>query len=230
MSNMIRAVCGMAGAAIGLAAEPPALVLRADFDSGYAAQAYVFGTNGAREATTLEAGISGGVQWVEGRTGKAVCLHATPEPGDALYYRVRGLVSPFLGTLEFSVKVAWKADDGKRHVFMDLRNRDRTGYLLEKNAEGKLSFSAQEKGRMITDVTATNVLCDGAWHTVRAVWHTEGLKLFVDGVQQAGSQEAVIPSAVGPHLFVGSCYEAVDQLDGVIDDIKLSLRPHDGLH
>jgi len=201
-------------------ASAPCLAL--DFDKGFDGQALTMGTNGQAGVRAVPAGVCGSVQLVDGRTGKAAYLHATTVPGDALYYPVAGLITPFLGAVECSLKGDWKADDGKRHIILDLRNRARTGYLLERTADGRVRFSSQESARILTEVALpAGALADGRWHALRAAWHTEGLKLFVDEALRAESREAVVPSVLGRHLFVGSSYEAVDQLDGAVDDVRI---------
>ena len=178
----------------------------------------------AGEQSKVIAGTVGGnVLAVDGPGGKAAYLHWSAVPGDYLYCCADGLASRFMGAVACSVKVPWKASDGQRHIIADLRNRSRTGYLLEKRADGELCLSSQEEGRAQTEVTTpAEGLCDGAWHRVKATWHTEGLRLFLDGQQRAVSSEAnVVPSALGRHLFIGSSYEAVDQLEGAVADVQL---------
>jgi hypothetical protein len=220
------AACLAAGSALCLHANADPPLFRLDFEHGFVAEASVNASNGERVVRTVAPGISGGVELVDGDAGKAAKLHATSVPGDALYYHVTGLFSPFLGTLDCRVRAGWKPDDGQRHIILDLRNRERTGYVLEKRSDGRLSFSAQQKGRVLTEVTApAQALGDGRWHAIRAVWHTAGLRLFLDGAELAASPAAVIPSVLGQYLFIGSCYDAVNQFDGLIDDVQLRLTP-----
>ena len=171
----------------------------------------------------IEGRANGGVTAVEGPHGKAAYLHATAAPGDALYYRLGGrILNPFLGAAECAVTVPWKAGDGKRHIIFDLRNRSRTGYLLEKKADGRLAFSSQENGKILTELTSPAAgICDGQWHRLRAVWNTASFRLLVDGQPRAESADVVVPSAVCQDLFVGSCYEAADQLEGTIADVHI---------
>jgi hypothetical protein len=171
----------------------------------------------------IEGRPSGGVTAVEGPRGKAAYLHAAAAPGDALYYRLGGrFLNPFLGAAECTVKVPWKAGDGKRHIILDLRNRSRTGYLLEKKADGRIVFSSQENGKILAELSLPAAgICDGQWHRLRAAWNTAGFRLLVDSQPRAESADVVVPSAVCQDLFVGSCYEATDQLEGAIADVHI---------
>jgi hypothetical protein len=200
-------------------------LFQAEFADGFGGKVWVISQNGAREPRPIQGGASGGVQLREGRTGKTAYLHFTREPGDALWYRLgENFLSPFLGTIDVSVQVAWQADDGRRHILVDLRNRSRTGYVLEKKPDGTLSFSSQEKEKVLTELTApAAALCDGGWHHVRAVWNTAGFALLLDGKKRAESTDVLVPSSVCKDLFVGSCYEAVDQLEGAVAELRIWL-------
>ena len=188
---------------------------------GGSTPAIVSDTQGGSERTGVRAGR--GVVLVEAPEGKAAYVHFSSVPGDYLCCRAAGLANRFLGAMACSIRVPWQATDNKRHVLLDLRNRSQTGYLLEKRADGDLWFSAQENGRAQTEVAAqADDICDGRWHTVAGEWHTEGLRLLVDGKTRGRSDQAtVVPSALGRELFIGSTYEAVDQLEGAIMRVNL---------
>ena len=195
-------------------------------DGGVAVPALSMRPRGDGAPATIEGHASGGVTVVEGPRGKAADLHATTAHGEALYYRLGGgVLNPFVGAVECAVKVAWKAENGKRHIILDLRNRSRTGYLLEKKADGRIAFSSQENGKIPNELTAPAAgISDGQWHRLRVAWNTAGFKLLVDGQPWAESADVVVPSAVCQDLFVGSCYEAVDQLEGAIADVQILPR------
>ena len=191
--------------------------------NGVAVPALSMRPRGDGAPATIEGRASGGVTVVEGPRGKAAYLHATAARGDALSYRLGGgVLNPFVGAAECAVKVVWKAEDGKRHIILDLRNRSRTGYLLEKKADGRIAFSSQENGKTLTELTAPAAgVCDGEWHPVRAAWNTAGFKLLVDGQAWAENADVVVPSTVCQDVFIGSCYEAEDQLEGVMADLQI---------
>jgi hypothetical protein len=176
---------------------------------------------GAPEGIGVHAGE--GVAFADAPEGKAAYVHFSSVPGDYLCCRAAGLANRFMGTMACSIRVDWKASDNRRHVLLDLCNRSQTGYLLEKRADGTLCFSAQQNGREQTHAAApADDICDGKWHTVAGEWHTEGLRLVVDGKPRGHSDQAtVVPAALGRELFIGSSYEAVDQLDGAIMRVML---------
>jgi hypothetical protein len=54
------------------------------------------------------------------------------------------------------------------------------------------------------------------------------LKLSVDGTLNVESSEAIVPSVLGQELFIGSGYEAVDQLDGAVGGVTIAVARAQG--
>ena len=206
------------------AAEEGGLLFQTDFSSGYRAQMRLTSWNAAGELKPVE-GTAEGVQTIDGKTGKAVRISSTMTPGPYLCYPAGVSINRFMGVLECRVNFSASSIGQGRHIIIDLRNRGKTGYLLEKKTDGSISLSAQEEGQVLTEIKAPiDRGWADTWHQVTASWNTEKCTLFFDGKKVAESKETVIPSVVGQDIFIGSSYEAVDQVGGSIEGVKIYLK------
>jgi hypothetical protein len=144
------------------------------FDTGSGPTAYDVGPNGD------DATLIGSPTWAAGMVGQAVTLN-----GSSQYVTTPGQVA---GPTAFTIECWFKSTSTSGGLIMGFgdaasgasTNRDRLIYL---DNAGHLIFGTKTTSYNV--VTSTASYNDGSWHHVAASLGSRGLRLYVDGLEQA---------------------------------------------
>ena len=158
----------MAVVSIGRAQVQP--VLTVSFDKDF---------DGTGKAGRVKGMPEGNPVLVPGKFGQA--LKAGPTVGQ-MRYPTRGVLSRSSGTVEMWVSpVDWSSDDGKFHVFFEMRGQGSL-YLYEYWQGSKLLMLTcdDEAGPYTSSVHPTGWK-PGEWHHIAGTWSAKGVLCYVDG-------------------------------------------------
>ena len=176
--------------------------------------------DGSLTCETGETGTGAGVTFSDGRFGKGVLITSTA----TLPFPTAGNVITAQGTIEFWVQPGWSGGDEKDYAFAETSGGWPNRLRIAKDGANNLRFLAWDGASEYSLDYSVATWESGEWHHVAAVWNGDHMWLLVDG-ETVADDLSLPPETLGGTLYVGSNYGAMQQANGVIDQLRISDVP-----
>ena len=178
----------------------------------------------------LNNGFYSGISLVEGRYNKAVMINDS----DYLYYPVNGNFNKTEGTIEFWVRTNWDPATSDKHHFLFSENPGTEWnspnhvyvYFHKSQSLNFVIFDENGEGHTVSVPITWN---PKEWHHVAVTWKLSDsgeseMRLYVDGILRDDTPTnpgSFTLSEVSENFFVGTSYNRVYQLDGMVDEFRM---------
>lgn len=185
--------------------------------------------DGSLAATDGTQAVANGVQFAAGRYGQGARIANSA----TLSYPVTGSILPEQGAIEFWFQPSWTGPAGAWRVYFEM-NAGSAGNP-QADANQLLIWNDYFYGGnipvfyMIGDASSARVdqwtpdWQAGQWYHVAATWKRgEKMRLFVNGQSTQSSAFTPLLSVLPTHMFIGSSAAGAQQVDGVIDELRIS--------
>ncbi len=95
------------------------------------------------------------------------------------------------------------------------------GFILRRDADGKLSFFIGSSGNWYGVSTATNAISSGIEYHIAATYDGANLKLYIDGVEAANTATTAAITSSASDLTIGDWPLGGRNINATIDDIRI---------
>ena len=144
---------------------------------------------------------------------------------DYLKIPSQGLISNKSGTIEFWLKPNWDPTDQEDNFFIH-QNNDRIE-LNRTNSQLNLRFGINKHVPLTYNISSWSA---SEWHHIAFSWESEkNISLFIDGVQVNKTSLSLIDHALTGFFYLGSTTSPSLQIDGVIDEVRISNVARDSI-
>jgi hypothetical protein len=170
-----------------------------------------------------EEGTANGTSFEPGVFGQGVLIDAT----DTLTYTTENNLDLHAGTIELWVRPNFDSPGDGVHTLFETEDPWEVGGIQIAMGGGHVGWLIWA-GENVSGVLSAVDWRAGEWHHVVAAWQEEKMWLAWDGRLVDSYDGVVLPAALGPALRVGSTPNLGWQVDGVIDELRISDRPRLG--
>jgi len=180
--------------------------------------------DGSNAGAQGEPGMASGTSFASGRHDQGVLV----DDADTLTYATADSLEREQGAIEFWISPQWDGDDGQSYTLFEVGNGWFNRLRIMKDGANNLRFMLWDSN------TETGVAYNvaywqaGEWHHVAATWAGTDIALYVDGEQQASSDDASPPDVLANTMHVGSSLWNDQQADAVMDELRISDIPRIG--
>ena len=138
---------------------------------------------------------------------------------ESLTIPTAGVLSSAAGTIEGYVNLNRAPGTIEQYLF-DGGGAINNNLQIYVGTDGKLR-AAYGTGAATVTITGTHVLTMGVWYAIAVKWSASGVTLYLNGAVEASSGTA--PGfTFGANAYIGSKNDSTSQLDGQIDDLRIS--------
>lgn len=144
-----------------------------------------------------------------------------PRSPETLTIPTAEVLSAGEGTVEQYIKLLRSPGTNEQFIF-DGAGPANQNLQVAVRTDGKVDVRYGTGSATVT-ITSTTVFAKDTWYAIAWRWSTAGVALLVNGAVEASSTTA--PSlSFGANAYLGSQADGTSQLDGLIDDLRISSR------
>lgn len=170
-----------------------------------------------------EEGAANGTTFASGVFGLGVLIDVT----DTLTYTTENNLELHAGTIEFWVRPNFDSAGAGVHTLFETEDPWGVGGIQIAMGGGTLGWLIWA-GENLSGVHSAVDWRAGEWHHVAAAWQEQEMWLALDGRLVDSYDGVVLPTTLGPAFRVGSTPNLGWQVDGVIDELRISDAPRVG--
>jgi len=177
--------------------------------------------DGTLEGADGERGYGKGVLFAPGYDGQGVLFNEE----NSLHYYDENNIDPQQGSIEFWVKPFWDGDDGRDYVFFEIGDTWFNRFRITKDGANNFRFMVWSSDTEFDAACNVSGWTANSWHKVIAIWQHDHIALYLDDGLCDTETSVVLPSSLGPRLYIGSSAQQDLQAQAVIDEFIIRTHP-----